>query len=121
MIVAILELTHPCIVTENVDKWILSNVLYADRGTERHRGFVLDTTTIMNFVLCVVIVALAIVAYTSKKSRIAMYIGVAFALFGISHLMNLIGPGSSLTDVLLIIRTLAYLIVIFALYKVWKP
>jgi hypothetical protein len=75
----------------------------------------------MNFVLCVVIVALAIAAYTSKKSRVAMYIGVAFALFGISHLVNLIAPGASFTDVLLVIRTLGYLIVIFALYKVWRP
>jgi hypothetical protein len=81
----------------------------------------LDTITIMNLVLCVVIVALAIIAYNSKKSMIALYIGAAFGLFGISHLANLIAPGASLTDVLLIIRTLGYLIVIFALYKVWKP
>ena len=67
------------------------------------------------------IVALDIVAYTSKKSRIAVYIGAAFALFGISHLVTLIGLDVALAYVLLIIRTLAYLIVIFALYKVWKP
>jgi len=83
-------------------------------------GFVLDPITTMNFVLCVVIVALAIVAYSSKKSRIALYFGVAFSLFGISHLVNLLGLGPALTNVLLVIRTLAYLIVIFALYKVWK-
>jgi hypothetical protein len=81
----------------------------------------LDTITAMNFVLCVVIVALAIVAYSSKKNRIAMYIGVAFALFGISHFVNLVAPGPSFTDALLVIRTLGYLTVIFALYKVWKP
>ena len=81
----------------------------------------MDTITIMNFVLCVVIVALAIVAYNSKKSMIALYIGAAFGLFGISHLVNLIGLEAELTDLLLIIRTLGYLIVIFALYKVWKP
>ena len=81
----------------------------------------MDTTTIINLVLSVVIVALAIVAYTSKKSKIVMYIGAAFALFGISHLMTLIGLDMALASVLLIIRTLAYLIVIFALYKVWKP
>jgi predicted membrane protein len=81
----------------------------------------LDTTTIINLVLSVVIVALAIVAYTSKKSKIAMYIGAAFALFGISHLMTLIGLDVALAYVLLIIRTLAYLIIIFALYKIWKP
>jgi len=81
----------------------------------------LDTITTMNLVLCVVIVALAILAYNRKKSRIALYIGVAFGLFGISHLVSLIGLGPSLTNALLVIRTLGYLIVIFALYKVWKP
>ena len=30
VIVGTLGLTHACIVTENVDKWILRNVLYAD-------------------------------------------------------------------------------------------
>ena len=82
---------------------------------------VLDLVTTMNLVLCVVIVALAIVAYTSKKSRIAMYIGAAFALYGVSHLMTLIGLATSLTDVLLVVRTLGYLVIIFALYKIWKP
>ena len=81
----------------------------------------MDTTTIVNLVLCVVIVVLAIVAYINKKSRIAMYIGVAFALYGISHFMTLIGLGTSLTDVLLVIRTLGYIVIIFALYKIWKP
>jgi len=81
----------------------------------------LDAITVMNFLLCVVIVALAIVAYTSNKSRIALYIGAAFALFGISHFVNLVALGASFTEVLLVIRTLGYLIVIFALYKLWKP
>ena len=81
----------------------------------------MDTTTIVNLVLCVVIVALAIVAYTSKKSRIALYIGIAFALYGVSHLMTLIGLATSLADVLLVVRTLGYLVIIFALYKILKP
>ncbi len=67
------------------------------------------------------LVALAIVAYTSKKSRVAMYIGVGFALFGVSHLMALIGLAASLTDVLLVVRTLGYLVIIFALYRIRKP
>ena len=80
----------------------------------------MDTVTMMNLVLCVVIVALAIVAYVSKKSRTAMYIGAAFALYGISHLITLIGLADLLTDLLLIVRTIGYLIIIFALYKIWK-
>ena len=81
----------------------------------------LDLVTTMNLVLCIVIVALAIVAYISKKSRIAMFIGIAFALFGVSHFMTLIGLATSLADVLLVVRTLGYLVIIFALYKIWKP
>jgi hypothetical protein len=80
----------------------------------------LDIITTMNFVLCVVIVALAVVAYSGKKRMIALYIGAAFGLFGISHFVTLVGLASELTDLLLVIRTLAYLIVIVALYKVWK-
>ena len=75
----------------------------------------------MNLVLCVVVVALAIVAYTSKKSKIALYIGIAFALYGVSHLMTLIGLATSLADVFLVVRTLGYLVIIFALYKILKP
>jgi len=80
----------------------------------------LDIITTMNFILCVVIVVLAIVTYGSKKSVIALYVGAAFGLFGISHFVTLIGLGSELTDLLLVIRTLAYLIVIVALYRLWK-
>jgi len=83
-------------------------------------GSTVDPITTINFVLCVVIVALAIVAYSSKKSWIALYIGIAFGLFGISHLVSLLGLAPALTEVLIVIRTLAYLVVIFALYRVWK-
>jgi hypothetical protein len=81
----------------------------------------LDTTTIVNLVLSVVVVALAIVVYISKKSRIAMYVGVGFALFGVSHFMTFVGLATSLVDVLLVVRTLGYLVIIFALYTIWKP
>jgi len=81
----------------------------------------LDTTSIVNLFLCVVVVALAIVAYTSKKSKTAMYVGITFALYGVSHIMTLSGLATSLADVLLVVRTVGYLVIIFALYKIWKP
>lgn len=81
----------------------------------------MDTVTTVNLVLCIIIVVLAIVVYTNKKSRIALYIGFTFALYGISHILNLTLPGPSLTGVVLIIRIIGYLIIIFALYKLWKP
>ena len=81
----------------------------------------MDPITTMNFALCVVIVALAIAAYNKKKNDVVLYIGVAFGLFGLSHLIVLLGFGGAATTVLVIIRTLAYLTVIFALLKLWKP
>ncbi len=84
--------------------------------------FVVDPITTMNFALCVVIVALAVVAYNKKKNDVVLYIGVAFGLFGLSHLIVLLGfGGATVTTVLVIIRTLAYLTVVFALLKLWKP
>ncbi len=80
----------------------------------------MDPTTTMNLVLCVVIVALAVAAYSMKKIVVGLYIGIAFGLFGISHLVTLLGYAESLTTVLIAVRTLAYLIVIFALLTLWK-
>jgi membrane associated rhomboid family serine protease len=76
----------------------------------------------MNFALCVVIVALAVAAYNKKKNAVTLYIGAAFGLFGLSHLIVLLEfSGGTITTVLVIIRTIAYLIVIFALLRLWKP
>jgi membrane associated rhomboid family serine protease len=81
-----------------------------------------DPITTMNLALCIVIVALAVAAYNKKKNAIALYIGAAFGLFGLSHLIVLLEfSGGTITTVLAIIRTIAYLIVIFALLRLWKP
>jgi hypothetical protein len=74
----------------------------------------------MNFALSVVIVALAIAGYSSKKNKIPLFIGAAFGLFGLSHFITLLGYAQPLTTALVIIRTLAYLIIVFALLRLWK-
>ena len=82
--------------------------------------FVVDPVTVINFVLCVVILGLGISVHGRKKDATALYIGVAFGLFAVSHLATLLGLAGVLTSALIIIRTLAYLIVILALFKRWK-
>lgn len=81
----------------------------------------MDPIATMNFALCVVIVALAIAAYSDKKNAVALYIGAAFGLFGVSHFITLLGFAQPLTTALVIIRTLAYLTIVFALLRLWKP
>ena len=72
----------------------------------------------LNLVLCIIILALGIVGYRRSGQAFSLYIGIAFGLFGISHLATLLGLKDSLEGVLIAVRTLAYLLVAFALYRV---
>ena len=74
-----------------------------------------DPVITTNFVLCIVILILGIWAYAKKKGDAALYIGIAFGLFAVSHLMTLLGLAASLTVFLIVIRLIAYLLVVFAL------
>ena len=69
----------------------------------------------VNLVLCIVIFILGFWGYRKQKETMPLYIGIAFGLFGISHLVTLFDMASSLRDVLIVIRVIAYLIVVFAL------
>jgi len=98
--------------------WTFSQVeLRIDLNHEkRHTQMTWDPITTINFVLCVIILALGIWAYAKKKGDAALYIGIAFGLFAISHLiMTLLGLAAGLTVFLIVIRLIAYLLVLFAL------
>lgn len=73
---------------------------------------------VVNLILCLVILALGIWARVKKKYELPLYIGIAFGLFGVSHFMKLIGVAEGLNAFLIAIRTIGYLLVIYALY--WR-
>ncbi len=73
---------------------------------------------VVNLVLCLVILALGIWAYTKKKYDVPLYIGIAFGLFAISHLLKLVGLAAGLATFLIAVRIVAYLLVIYALTRV---
>lgn len=76
---------------------------------------VYDPVTIVNFFFCIIIVFLGYMGYKKMDNAFPLYIGVAFGLFGISHLAVILGYASSEAG-LVIIRGFGYLIVIAALY-----
>jgi uncharacterized membrane protein (UPF0136 family) len=78
----------------------------------------MDSIAIVNLILSIVILVLGIWAYTKKKGVVPLYIGIAFGLFAISHLLTLLGLAASLTVFLIIIRLAAYLLVVFAVYQI---
>lgn len=80
-------------------------------------ALVLDPVIISNLIFCIVIIFLAVMGYRKTDSMIPIYIGISFGLFGISHLATILGYVSS-TTFLVVIRGLAYVVVIYALYLV---
>ena len=79
-------------------------------------AFEWDPILFVNLVLCIIIVILGTLCYRKSHDTLPLFIGAAFGLFGISHAATLLGFKVPLTIPLIIIRTLAYLLVVYALY-----
>ena len=70
----------------------------------------------INLLLCGIILTLGCVGYNKTKDKTSLYIGIAFGLFGISHLLSIVVSPATFV-VILVLRFLAYLMVIFSLNK----
>jgi hypothetical protein len=77
-----------------------------------------DPITFVNLVLCIVILLLGIWGFKKHKYSIPILVAIAFGIFGLSHLMELLGLKQTLTTFLIIIRTIAYLLVVYAVYRI---
>ncbi len=79
----------------------------------------LANINLMNLIFCVIIVILALWIYVRTKDTIPLYIGVAFLLFGSSHLAVLLTVERRFSTLFLIVRTVGYLAIIYALVLEW--
>jgi hypothetical protein len=79
-----------------------------------------DPIIFINLFLCIIIVVLGYLLFKKSGEKLPLYVGIAFGLFGVSHAATLAGLKVPLTLPLIIIRTLAYLLVIYALYMYLK-
>jgi hypothetical protein len=77
----------------------------------------IDVIISLNLILCIAIFLLGYWCYVKRKSQMALFVGISFALFGISHIVALLGYTAKFEGAMIIVRLIAYLIVIFALYK----
>jgi len=78
--------------------------------------FVPDLVSVLNTVLCVIIVILGILIYLRKGQMNALLIGIAFGLFAISHISTFLSLASCWETALITVRTSGYILVIAALY-----
>ena len=81
-------------------------------------ALVLDPMYIVNLTLCILILFLGFFGYRKTGNPVPLCIGMAFGLFGISHLATILGLKTALEAFLIVIRTVAYLVVVFALYTI---
>ncbi len=80
-------------------------------------AFDLDPTIVVNLILCIIIVILGILCWKKAGEPLPLYIGVAFGLFGISHAATLAGLKTALEIPMIVVRAIAYLVVVFALFQ----
>lgn len=80
-------------------------------------NLVWDPVNIINIILCTVIVILGFMSYKKKKNTVVLLIAIAFLIFDISHLVKFIGLAEKWEAFLMIIRTLAYLTVVLAMWQ----
>jgi hypothetical protein len=78
----------------------------------------MDTITLVNLILCIAIVVFGCVGFKRAKDKWPLYIAISFGLFGLSHLLTLLGFKETLETFLIGIRTVAYLLVLYTVYQV---
>ena len=76
----------------------------------------MDPVYIVNFLLCAIILIMGIIENSRNKTHLPLFVGLAFGLFGVSHLMAIFGVAASLSLLVIAIRLAAYLLVIYSLY-----
>jgi signal transduction histidine kinase len=75
-----------------------------------------DSISALNLTLCVIILILGYRNYLILKNKTSLYVGIGFALFGISHFVTLLGLREAAEGPLIVVRTLGYLLVLIAMY-----
>lgn len=78
----------------------------------------MDPISIVNLILCIIIVIFGYLGFKKANERWPLYIAISFGLFGLSHLLTLLGLREVLSGFLIAIRTIAYLLVAYTVYLV---
>lgn len=71
----------------------------------------------LNLIMCLGIFVVGYLAYKKKKDKLLLNIGIAFGFFAVSHLVVLLGFRGNVATMLVLIRAIAYLIILVALSR----
>jgi hypothetical protein len=106
----------------HVTHWTMCYDIFNTRNAKRKSGeqitmaFVPDPAVLVNLLLCLVILVLGYLVYRKQNNISALFIGVAFGMFGLSHLSTLFGQTLFPEVTFVLLRICGYLFVVVALY-----
>ena len=83
-------------------------------------AFIPDPVVIINLLLCIVILIFGCAAYRKSNDINALLIGIAFGLFGLSHLNTLLGLRLFPEITFVLLRLCGYILVAAALYRYFR-
>lgn len=79
-----------------------------------------DPVVIINLILCVIILMLGYLVYRKRENIDAFLIGIAFGIFGLSHLDALLGLSLWPEITFVMLRIVGYVLVAVALFRILK-
>jgi len=72
---------------------------------------------LLHISFCTIILLLGVRKYQKSDSKLALFVGIAFGIFGLSDLLVMYFPKKTLQGFLTAIHILAYLVVIWGFFK----
>lgn len=78
--------------------------------------FVLDQVDAFSLILSMIICVICLLAFRENRSRMPLYTGIGFAIFGFSYFLALFDTSPEMDYLVLLIRTFAFITVFFAIY-----
>jgi len=78
----------------------------------------MNTIYVINLVMTTVIMIAGLIGWRLSGKAVPLYLGIAFGLLALSHLVTVLGQAAQLEALLIVVRLAAYLIVLYAVYKV---
>jgi hypothetical protein len=81
---------------------------------------VLDPIACINLLLCIIILVLGYLVYRKKERISALLIGIAFGMFGLSHLSIILGLTLLSEFTFALLRICGYILVAAALWLIYS-
>jgi hypothetical protein len=83
-------------------------------------AFIPDPVIIINLVLCIIIFVIGFAAYRKSENVNPLLVGIAFGMFGLSHLNTLFNLTLFPEITFVLLRLCGYILVAWALYRSYR-